>query len=137
MDDRRARRREGAEGDTAVRDLNRDYALENLSGPAAVLVADLTGFAEKGTKSAGVQRPYSGTLGRIDNCQIGAFLAYANSEHDRVLIDRTSTSPRSRGAVRRRSRPTWTTEAPHTTDPPLHGESGGSGARAGRQPVRR
>jgi SRSO17 transposase len=43
---------------------------------------------KKGNKSAGVQRQYSGTLGRIDNCQIGVFLAYANTAGDRVLIDR-------------------------------------------------
>ena len=49
---------------------------------------DPTGFAKKGTKSAGVQRQYSGTLGRIDNCQIGTFLAYVNTNRDRVLIDR-------------------------------------------------
>jgi SRSO17 transposase len=52
-----------------------DYAIEYLADPRAVLVADPTGFAKKGKKSAGVQRQYSGTLGRIDNCQIGTFLA--------------------------------------------------------------
>jgi SRSO17 transposase len=77
-----------------LRDVNRDYALENLSDGQAVLVADPTGFAKKGKKSAGVQRQYSGTLGRIDNCQIGTFLAYVNSSGDRVLIDRELYIPK-------------------------------------------
>lgn len=72
----------------ALRDVTRDYAVENLGDPGAILVADPTGFAKKGTKSAGVQRQYSGTLGRVDNCQIGTFLAYVNGAGDRVLIDR-------------------------------------------------
>lgn len=72
----------------ALRDMNRDYAIENLVDPEGVLVADPTGFAKKGKKSAGVQRQYSGTLGRIDNCQIGTFLVYVNSVGDRVFIDR-------------------------------------------------
>ena len=72
----------------ALRDLNRDYAIGNLGDPDGVLVADPTGFAKKGTKSAGVQRQYSGTLGRVDNCQIGTFLAYVTSAGQRVLIDR-------------------------------------------------
>ena len=71
-----------------LRDLNLDYALENLGDPEAILIADPTGFAKKGKKSAGVQRQYSGTLGRVDNCQIGTFLAYVNSDGDRVLVDR-------------------------------------------------
>jgi SRSO17 transposase len=71
-----------------LRDLVRDYAMEHFGDPRGVLIADPTGFAKKGTKSAGVQRQYSGTLGRIDNCQIGTFLAYANSAGDRTLIDR-------------------------------------------------
>jgi SRSO17 transposase len=71
-----------------LRDLVRDYAMEYFADPRGVLIADPTGFAKKGRKSAGVQRQYSGTLGRIDNCQIGTFLAYANTSGDRVLIDR-------------------------------------------------
>ena len=71
-----------------LRDLVRDYAMEHFADPRGVLIADPTGFAKKGRKSAGVQRQYSGTLGRIDNCQIGTFLAYANTSGDRVLIDR-------------------------------------------------
>ena len=71
-----------------LRDLVRDYAMEHFADPRGVLIADPTGFAKKGRKSAGVQRQYSGTLGRIDNCQIGTFLGYANTLGDRVLIDR-------------------------------------------------
>src|SRR5204862_3503618 len=62
--------------------------IKNLRAVGAILVADPTGFAKKGTKSVGVQRQYSGTLGRIDNCQIATFLAYVTPHRDRVLIDR-------------------------------------------------
>jgi SRSO17 transposase len=71
-----------------LRDVVLEYAVENFADPRGVLIADPTGFAKKGTKSAGVQRQYSGTLGRIDNCQIGSFLAYADTAGDRVLVDR-------------------------------------------------
>ncbi len=71
-----------------LRDLNLDYVIENLGDPDGILIADPTGFAKKGKKSAGVQRQYSGTLGRIDNCQIGTFLAFVNRTGDRVLVDR-------------------------------------------------
>src|SRR5258706_2471339 len=77
-----------------LRDMNRDYAIENLGDPEGNLIADPTGFPKKGKKSAGVQRQYSGTLGRIDNCQIGTFLAYANRAGDRVLIDRELYVPK-------------------------------------------
>jgi SRSO17 transposase len=77
-----------------LRDLVRDYAMEHFADPRGVLIADPTGFAKKGRKSAGVQRQYSGTLGRIDNCQIGTCLAYANSAGDRVLIDRELYVPK-------------------------------------------
>ncbi|MEO3876796.1 IS701 family transposase, partial [Nonomuraea sp. B12E4] len=71
-----------------LRDDVRAYALKHLADERGILIGDPTGFAKKGPKSAGVQRQYSGTLGRIDNCQIGVFLAYANRSGDRVLIDR-------------------------------------------------
>jgi SRSO17 transposase len=62
--------------------------MERLADPGAILVADPTGFPKKGTTSVGVQRQYSGTLGRIDNCQIGTFLGYVSPDRARVLIDR-------------------------------------------------
>ncbi|MFT3971618.1 MAG: IS701 family transposase [Micropruina sp.] len=68
--------------------INRGYLLENLADPEAVLVADPTGFAKKGRQSVGVQRQYSGTLGRIDNCQIATFLAYVTPDRSRALLDR-------------------------------------------------
>lgn len=78
----------------AVRDDLRGYVLEHLGGPAGVVVADETGFLKKGTKSAGVQRQYSGTAGRIENCQLGVFLTYA-SPRGRALIDRELYLPTS------------------------------------------
>ncbi len=61
----------------AVRDDLLAYAHGHLADPRGVLIVDETGFLKKGTKSAGVQRQYSGTAGRIENCQIGVFLAFA------------------------------------------------------------
>ena len=78
----------------ALLDVNREYAMENLADPGGILVADPTGFAKKGTRSVGVQRQYSGTLGRIDNCQIATFLAYVTSGRDRVLLDRRLYLPK-------------------------------------------
>jgi SRSO17 transposase len=69
--------------------------MEHLADPGGILVADPTGFAKKGRKSVGVQRQYSGTLGRVDNCQIATFLAYVTSNRDRVLIDRRLYLPQS------------------------------------------
>ena len=63
-----------------VRDDLRAYVVEHLGDPAAVLVLDETGFVKKGTKSVGVQRQYSGTAGRIENCQVGVFLGYASKK---------------------------------------------------------
>jgi SRSO17 transposase len=77
-----------------VRDDLRDYVVEHLGDPGGVLVVDETGFLKKGTKSAGVKRQYSGTAGRIENCQIGVFLAYAG-RHGHALIDRELYLPQS------------------------------------------
>jgi SRSO17 transposase len=78
----------------AARDLCRGYVLEHLGDEDGVLVVDETGFIKKGTKSAGVARQYSGTAGRIENCQIGVFLAYA-SRHGHALIDRELYLPKA------------------------------------------
>jgi SRSO17 transposase len=75
-----------------VRDDLRAYVVEHLGEAGAVLVLDETGFVKKGTKSAGVQRQYSGTAGRIENCQIGVFLAYAGAK-GHALIDRALYLP--------------------------------------------
>ena len=77
----------------AVRDDLQAYVHEQLGDPSAVLVLDETGFLKKGDKSAGVKRQYSGTAGRIENCQIGVFLGYA-SRHGQALIDRALYLPR-------------------------------------------
>ncbi|WP_435126684.1 IS701 family transposase [Micromonospora tulbaghiae] len=86
-----------------VRDDVRDYVVEAIGDRAGVLVADETGFAKKGRRSAGVQRQYSGTLGRTDNCQIGTFLCYATSA-GRALIDRELYLPKSWTEDRKRCR---------------------------------
>ena len=57
-----------------IRDDLRDYVVEGLGTPDAILVVDETGFLKKGKRSVGVKRQYSGTAGRIENCQIGVFL---------------------------------------------------------------
>jgi SRSO17 transposase len=77
-----------------VRDDVRDYVIEALGGPDGVLIGDESGFVKKGTRSAGVQRQYTGTTGKIDNCQIGTFLAYASGK-GRALIDRELYLPTS------------------------------------------
>ena len=70
-----------------VRDDLRAYVVEHLGCADAVVVMDETGFLKKGNKSVGVQRQYSGTAGRIENCQVGVFLAYAVSG-GKALLDR-------------------------------------------------
>jgi SRSO17 transposase len=77
----------------AVRDDLVAYVLEHLATTDAVLVLDETGFVKKGTKSAGVAPQYCGTVGKIANCQIGVFLAYATS-HGPVLLDRELYLPK-------------------------------------------
>jgi SRSO17 transposase len=77
-----------------VRDDLRAYVVEHLGDAGGVLVVDETGFLKKGTTSVGVQRQYSGTAGKVDNCQLGVFLAYASSR-GRAFIDRELYLPRS------------------------------------------
>jgi SRSO17 transposase len=77
-----------------VRDDVRTYGVEHMADPQAVLVFDETGFLKKGPKSVGVQRQSSGTAGRVENCQIGGFLAYA-SPHGRTFIDRERYLPKT------------------------------------------
>ncbi|MGF1432562.1 IS701 family transposase, partial [Kitasatospora sp. LaBMicrA B282] len=72
----------------------REYVVEHLADPGGVLIVDDTGFLKKGTRSAGVQRQYSGTAGRTENCQVGVFLAYSG-KLGRTLIDRALYLPKS------------------------------------------
>ena len=87
-----------------VRDDLRAYVVAHLGDADGVLVLDETGFVKKGSKSVGVQRQYSGTAGRIENCQIGVFLGYA-SRHGHALIDRALYLPEvwSNDPARRRA----------------------------------
>ena len=77
-----------------VRDDLREYVVEHLGDPEAVLVVDETGFLKQGSKSVGVQRQYSGTAGKVENCQIGVFLAYG-SRRGRTFLDRELYLPQS------------------------------------------
>jgi SRSO17 transposase len=78
----------------AVRDDVRAFVTGHLGHPDGVLIADETGFLKKGMYSVGVQRQYSGTAGRVENCQVGVFLSYA-SARGRALVDRRVYLPRS------------------------------------------
>lgn len=85
----------GADWDPELlRDDLRGWVAAHLGDPGGVLVIDDTGFLKKGGKSAGVQRQYSGTAGRVENCQIGVFLAYA-TPGGRTLLDRELYLPKS------------------------------------------
>jgi SRSO17 transposase len=77
----------------AVRDDLRAYVVEHLGDADAVMALDETGFIKKGEHSVGVQRQYSGTAGRIENCQVGVFLGYA-SRHGHALLDRALYLPK-------------------------------------------
>lgn len=77
----------------ASRDHLRTYITDYLAAPDAVGVIDESGFLKKGDRSAGVARQYSGTAGKIDNCQIGVFLSFA-SEHGHTLLDRELYLPK-------------------------------------------
>src|ERR1700753_4328556 len=138
-----------------VRDDVRAYAVEHLGERDGVLVVNETGVLKKGTRSAGVQRQYSGTAGRIENCQLGVFLAYTTSK-GRTLIDRNSTcrspgtvtgngagKPRSptrsssrpsRCWLRRCSRGRWTPACPPRGSPPTKPTEATRNSGAGWKP---
>ena len=78
----------------ALRDLVRDYVLETLADRAAVLVLDETGFLKQGRASCGVARQYTGSAGKITNCQIGVFAAYV-SRHGHAFVDRALYLPKA------------------------------------------
>jgi SRSO17 transposase len=78
----------------AMRDVVRDYALETLAEPDAVLVVDETGFLKQGKASCGVGRQYTGSAGKITNCQVGVFAAYV-SDKGHAFIDRTLYLPKA------------------------------------------
>src|ERR1700693_875247 len=86
-----------------ARDQLRDYVLEELGSPDAVLIADETGFLKKGLHSVGVKRQYTGTAGRIENSQVGVFLCYASNK-GAALVDRELYLPEEWAADAERRR---------------------------------
>ncbi|MEW1584458.1 transposase [Micromonospora vinacea] len=84
----------GGLGRRRVRDDVRNYVIEHLGDPGGVLIVDDTGFLKKGTRSAGLQRQYSGTAVRTEDCQVRTFLAYRSSK-GHALIDRQLYLPAS------------------------------------------
>jgi SRSO17 transposase len=77
-----------------LRDIVRDYVLETLADDEGVLVIDETGFLKQGKASCGVGRQYTGSAGKVTNCQIGVFAAYV-SRHGHALIDRALYLPKA------------------------------------------
>jgi SRSO17 transposase len=77
----------------ALREIVREYALETLAEETAVLVIDETGFLKQGKASCGVARQYTGSAGKITNCQIGVFASYV-SRHGHAFIDRELYLPK-------------------------------------------
>jgi SRSO17 transposase len=77
-----------------IRDDVRAYVARHLGDRNGVLIVDETGFVKRGNRSAGVQRQYSGTAGRVENCQLAVFCAYA-TDAGHALIDRDLYLPKS------------------------------------------
>jgi SRSO17 transposase len=88
----------------ACRDAVARYVMKSMGDPAAVLAVDETGFLKKGRMSAGVARQYTGTAGRVENCQVGVFLAYCTPDGARALIDRELYIPKKWAEDRERCR---------------------------------
>ncbi len=101
----------------AVRDELHTYLRQHLGDPHGVLVLDETGFLKKGRYSAGVARQYSGTAGKVDNCQIGVFLSYA-SPLGHALLDRELYLPQAWTGDRERCRQAGIPEDRHFATKP-------------------
>src|SRR5919205_824225 len=102
----------------ALRDIVREYALETLADADAVLVVDETGFLKQGKASCGVGRQYTGSAGKITNCQIGVFAAYVASK-GHAFIDRRLYLPRPGRLSGRRIAPgSLGPVKPRPVDPP-------------------
>ena len=103
----------------AARDLCREHVVERLGAGDAVLVVDETAFVKKGEHSAGVARQYCGTLGKVENCQVGVFLAYG-SRRGHALIDRRLYLPEAwAGDAERRRAAKVPDDAPFRTKPEI------------------
>jgi SRSO17 transposase len=88
----------------ACRDAVCRYVMRQFGDPGGVLAVDETGFLKKGRMSAGVARQYTGTAGRVENCQVGVFLAYCSPDGARALIDRELYIPKNWAQDRERCR---------------------------------
>jgi len=114
------------------RDAVRRYVVADLGHPAAVLAVDETGFLKKGRMSAGVARQYTGTAGRVENAQVGVFLAYVGPDGSRALIDRELYLPEKWAQDRERCRAAGIgDEVAFATKPELAGQMIGRAVRAG------
>ena len=103
----------------ALRDVVCDYVVETLASPEAVLVIDETGFLKQGKASCGVARQYTGSAGKITNCQIGVFAAYV-SDKGHAFIDRALYLPKSWAAdPARRAAARVPDEVPFATKPAI------------------
>src|SRR3982750_1554771 len=103
----------------AARDLCREHAVGRLGAEDAVLVVDETGFPKKGRHSAGVARQYCGTVGKVENCQVGVFLAYG-SRGGHALIDRRLYLPAAwAGEAERRRAAKVPEDVPFLTKPAI------------------
>jgi SRSO17 transposase len=115
----------------ACRNAVRRYVARHLGDAGAVLAVDETGFLKKGRMSAGVARMYTGTAGRVENCQVGVFLAYAAPDGSRALIDRELYLPKKWADDRDRCRAAGIgDDVPFATKPHLARQMIGRAAHA-------
>jgi SRSO17 transposase len=116
----------------ACRDALARYLVCRMRDPGAVLAVDETGFLKKGRMSAAVARQYTGTAGRVENCQAGVFLAYVAPDGSRALIDRELYVPKRWAEDRERRRAAGIgDEVPFSTKPQLAVAMIGRAAAAG------